>query len=67
MADIRVKNITHLSEFSRDYDFCEFVQGPTVKGLDREGIFVSHLNFVGYSNLTKIFIPQEIQGNTRSR
>ena len=48
---------------ARYYEFYEFIQGPTVKGFDTEGIFVAHLNFVEYSNLTKIFTPQEIEGN----
>lgn len=64
MAYNRVKNITHLIEVARDYEFCEFVEGSTMKGFDLEGIFVSHLNYVFYSNLIEIFIPQEIEGGT---
>ena len=66
MADTCVRNITHLREVARHYELCEFVQGPVVKGFDPEGIFIVDLNFVGYSNLTGIFTPQEIEGDTGS-
>lgn len=65
MAYIHVRNINHLREVARYYDFFEFFQGPIVKGFDLEGIFVAYLNFVGYSNLTGIFTSQEIEGDTR--
>lgn len=63
MVDIRVKNITNLREVARDFEFCEFVEGPVVKVFDLESIFVSHLNFVCYLNLIDIFIQQEIEGD----
>ena len=50
----------------KDYEFYEFIQGLVIKGFDPEGIFVAHLNFVGYSNLSGIFTPQEIEGNLGS-
>jgi hypothetical protein len=67
VANFHLSNITHLREVSRDYEFCVFVQGQAVKGFDSEGIFVAHLNFVGYSNLTGIFTPQEIEGDIGNR
>ena len=66
MEGICVRNITHLRKVARDYELCEFVQGPTVQEFYPEGIFVSHLNFVGYSNLSGIFASWEIEGDTRS-
>ena len=59
-------NITHLRHVARDYEFYEFGQGPIVKGFDPQGLFVAHLNFVGYSNLVGIFKPQEIESDTGS-
>lgn len=58
-----MKNVTHLREVARECEICDFVEGPRVRGFDPKGIFVAHLNFVGYSNLIKIFIPQDIEGN----
>ena len=53
----------HLKEVGREFEGCEFVEGLVVQGFDPKGIFVSHLNFVGYTNISKIFVPQEIQEN----
>lgn len=63
MENICVKSIIHLREVVREYEICEFVEGPAGRGFDLEGIFKAHLNFVGYSNLSKIFVPQEIEGS----
>lgn len=63
MANIQVKSIVHLREVAKEYEICEFVEGPTLQGFDPEGISVAHLLFVGDSNLNKIFVPQEIEGN----
>lgn len=63
VAYIHVKNFTHLREVAREYKTCEFVEGSIVQGFDPEVIFVAHLNFVGYSNLIEIFVPQEIEEN----
>ena len=58
IIDVHVKNVTHMKEVSKHFEFCEFVEALVVKGFDAEGICVDHLNFVGYSNLTIIFTPQ---------
>ena len=63
VAKIRVNNIFHLKEVAREFDIFEFVKGPTIHGFDPEGNFVAHLNFVGYTNLSKIFVPQEVEEN----
>ena len=55
-----------MKELAREFKSCEFVEGPLVRRFNPEGIFVVHLNFVGYSNLIESFVPQEIEGNTRS-
>jgi len=47
----------------REFKSCEFVEGPAIQGSDPEGIFASHLNFVGYTNISKIFVAQEIKEN----
>ena len=44
----------------------EFIQGPTVRGFDPKEIFVAHLIFVGYSNLTKILTPKQGERNQGS-
>ena len=37
-----------------------------MKGFNPKGIFVANLKFVGYSNLSKIFTPYEIEQNPNS-
>ena len=44
----------------------KFVEGPTIQGFDLEGVFVALLNFFGYTNLSEIFIPHEIEENRSS-
>lgn len=63
VENTRVKNLMHLREAKREFDISEFVEGPIIQGFSLEGIFVAHSNFVGYRNLSKIFVPQEIEGN----
>ena len=63
MAHILVKNIIHLKEMAREFEICEFIEGLAVQGFDPKGIFVAHLNFVGYTNISEIFVPQGIKGN----
>ena len=58
MVDIDVNNIMHSKEVAREFETCEFIQGPAVQGFDPEGIFVAHLNFFGYTNISKKIIPQ---------
>lgn len=66
VANVHVKNVTHLKEVAKDFELCEYFLALVVKGSDPEGIFVAHLKFDGYSNLTKIFTPREIEENPRS-
>ena len=66
LADVHAKNVTHLKEVARDFELCEFIQAPTVRGFNPKGVFTAHLNSIGYSNLTKIFIPLENEGNPRN-
>lgn len=47
----------------REYELYEFAEGPSIQRFDPEGIFVSHLNFVYYTNLSNIFVPHEIEEN----
>ena len=63
---MHVKSVTHLKEVARDFELCQFIQAPTVRGFDPKGVFMAHLNSIGYSNLTEIFSPQEIEGNLGS-
>lgn len=58
-----VKSLFHLREVTREFETCEFSEGPAIQGFDLEGIFMAHLNFIGYTNLFEIFIPWEIQEN----
>ena len=51
------ENVTHLKEVAKYFEFCEFIESLAVKGFDPDGIFMAHLNFVGYSNLKGIFSP----------
>ena len=48
---------------ARYFELCELLQPLVVKGFDLEGVFMAHLNSIGYSNLTRIFNPQEIEEN----
>lgn len=66
IVDVHVKNVTHLKELAKEFEFCEFIEAFIVKGFEPEGIFVAHLNLVGYSNLIGVFTPQEIEENPRS-
>ena len=52
------KNVTHLKEVSKNFEFCEFIEALAMKYFDHEGIFVAHLKSIGYSNLIGIFTPQ---------
>ena len=63
VENIWAKNIIHLRELVREYGIYEFVEGLAIRGFDPEGIFIAHLNFVGYSNVTEILVPREIEGN----
>ena len=47
----------YLKEMAREFEICEFIEGPTIQGFDPKGIFVAHLNFVGCTNLSNSFIP----------
>ena len=49
-----------LKEEVGEFEVCEFIEG---KVFDVEGIFVYHLIFFGYTNLSKIFMPQEVEGD----
>ena len=53
----------HLKEVAREFEVCEFVEGPTIQGFDLEGNFVAHLNYVGCTNLSEFFVPQEVEDN----
>ena len=46
----------HLREVEIEFDICEFVEGLVVQGFEPKHIFVAHLNFVSYTNLSKIFV-----------
>lgn len=61
--DIYVKNIIHLKEAAREFEICEFIEGTSIQGFDLEGIFMAHLNLVGYMNLSEIFIPWKVEGD----
>lgn len=63
MEDIRVKILINLKEVAREFEGIEFIEGPALQGFDPEGIFVANLNFLGYTNIFEIFVPQEIQEN----
>ena len=51
----------HLKEVPREFQICEFIEGPTIQGFDLGGTFMAHLNLVGYTNLSEIFTPQEVE------
>ena len=57
MMNFRVKSLLHLREVVREFETCEFVEGLVLRRFDHEGILVAHLNFVGYTNLSEIFVP----------
>ena len=58
---MHVKNVTHLKEISKYFKICEFVEAQVVKGLNPRYIFVAHLKYIRYSNLTRIFTSQEVE------
>ena len=57
MVDIDVTNIMHLKEVAKEFETCEFIEGPVVQGFDPKGTFVAHLNFIVYTNVFEIYIP----------
>ena len=63
MGNVCVKRLLHLREVEREFETHGFVEGPLIQGFDLEGISVAHLNFVGYIDFSKIFIPWEIKEN----
>ena len=55
-----------MNEVAMEFELCEFGLDPSIKGLNLEGIFVSHLKSIRHSNVVRIFIPQEIEENPGS-
>lgn len=53
----------HLKEAVIEFEIYEFIEGPVVQVFYPKCIFVAHLNFVGYTNLSKNFTPQEVEGD----
>lgn len=49
----------------REFELCQFIYAPLVKGFDPQETFVAHFHLVGYSNLIGIFSPQEGEGVLR--
>ena len=61
--NIYVESLLYLRDVAREFETCEFVEGPIFRRFDPEGVFVAHLNFDGYTNIPKIFVPQERKEN----
>lgn len=57
VENIQVKSLIHLKEVVREFKDYEFIEGSTIQGFDLKCIFVAHLNFVGYTNISEILIP----------
>ena len=53
----------HLREMAREFNTYEFSKGPAIQGFDPEGVFVTHLKLVGYTNISDIFKPLEVEGS----
>lgn len=51
------QNVTHFEEVAGNFELCEFIQDMMVMDFDLKGVFMAHLNSIGYYNLTRIFTP----------
>jgi hypothetical protein len=60
VGNVCVKRLFHLRVVARKIETCEFVEGPAIQGFDPKDVFIAHLNFLSYINLSKIFLPREI-------
>ena len=60
MAHVHIKNDTDLKEVARDFEIFEFIQTLVIKYFDPEGVFMAQLNYVGYSNLTRILVYKKL-------
>lgn len=57
VANVCVKILLHLREVEKEFETREFFKGFAVGGFDLAGIFMSHWNFVDYTNIYEIFVP----------
>ena len=62
IVDVHVKNVTHLKRVARYFKVCEFIQASAVRGFDPKGVFMAHLNSIGYSNLIEFSPNNKLNG-----